>query len=102
MKIKKNDTVQILSGKDKGKTGKVIRVIPKEKKIVVEGINIRKKHVRPKREGEKGEVVTLNTPFPASKAAVVCPSCSKPARIGFRIEGQAKKRFCKKCKAVIN
>ncbi len=100
MKIKKGDTVKIISGKNQGKTGKVLRVDSKIEKITVEGINVYKKHVRPKRQGEKGEVVSVTRPLPLSNAMVVCPSCGKPIRVGFKAEGDAKKvRYCRKCHA---
>lgn len=100
MKIKKGDTVKIISGKNQGKTGKVLRVDSKIGKITVEGINVYKKHVRPKRQGEKGEVVSVTRPLPLSNAMVVCPSCGKPIRVGFKAEGDIKKmRYCRKCHA---
>lgn len=101
MKIKKNDTVSMLSGKDKGKTGKVLEVISKEGKVVVEGLNTVKKHVRPRRQGEQGQRVEIPRRIDASKAMLVCPKCSKPTRIGIRVEGGKKARFCKKCKGEI-
>jgi large subunit ribosomal protein L24 len=96
-KIKKNDMVIMRVGKDKGKTGKVIRVLPKAEKIVVEGINIFKKHARARRTGEKGSIISKPMPFPAVRAVVVCPKCGKPTRVSFRIEGENKFRVCKKC-----
>lgn len=100
MKIKKGDTVKIISGKDRGKTAKVIHVHTKTEKITVEGINVYKKHVRPKRQGEKGEVVSVTRPLVASNVLVVCPSCGKAIRVGFKAEGGVKKvRYCRKCNA---
>lgn len=101
MKIKKGDTVKIMAGKDKGKTGKVTRVIPAEKKIIVEGANIKKKHVKPKKRGQKGQVVQISAPFYASSAMVVCSSCGQTARIGYKTEGEKKIRVCKKCAAPV-
>jgi len=101
MKIRKNDIVKIISGKDKGKTGKVLKAFPKENKILVEGLNLFKKHVKPKREGQKGEIILVPKPFSASKAMIVCPACQKPTRIGYQFEDDKKKRkfrICKKCK----
>jgi large subunit ribosomal protein L24 len=97
MKIKKGDTVSIISGKDKGKKGKVVRVFPKESRILVEGVNLRKKHRRAKKMGEKGQVITIASPIHVSNVMLVCPKCSKLTRIGAtRIEGKTY-RMCKKC-----
>ena len=101
MKIKRNDTVKIISGKDRGKTGKVTHVLRRGNKIVVEGVNIRKKHTRPKRQGQKGQIVQMPMPIDVSNVMVICPSCNKPVRIGFRYEGEKKIRICKKCKGEI-
>lgn len=102
MNIHKGDNVQIMAGKDLGKRKKVIGVDPKEGKILVEGVNLYKKHQKAKRSGEKGEIVTMPKFFDASKAMLVCGSCDKPARVGYRIEEDGKKtRYCKKCQAQI-
>jgi len=97
MKIRKGDNVKILSGKDRGKMGKVLRVIPKEGKVLVEGLNLVKKHVKPKKQGEKGQRVSIPAPVDASNAMLVCPKCSKPSRIGYKLIGEKKHRVCKKC-----
>jgi large subunit ribosomal protein L24 len=102
MKIKKGDTVKILIGKDKGKTGVVTKVFPRLNKILVEGINVYKKHIKPKRAGQKGEIVNVSRPFYASKAMIVCKNCNKPTRVGYRIEGSKKYRYCKKCDVVLD
>jgi len=101
MKIKTNDNVKIVAGKDKGKEGKVIQVFAKEGKIVVEGMNIMKKHLRPKKHGEKGQVIELAAPFDASNAMLICEKCGKPTRVGYKVEEKSKNRICKKCKEVI-
>lgn len=101
MKIKKGDTVKIIAGKDRGKEGRVIKVNPGEGKILVEKVNLFKKHQRPKKQGEKGETVTLPRFFSISNAMVICGSCLKPARVGYRAEEGNKVRYCKKCKAGI-
>jgi len=101
LSIKKNDTVKIITGKDKGKTGKVLKVINDTKRAVVEGINLYKKHVRPKKEGEKGQIITVPRPLHVSNLQLVCPSCGKPTRISYVIEGKNKSRVCKKCKSRI-
>jgi large subunit ribosomal protein L24 len=97
MKIKKGDTVLIIAGKDRGRKGKVIEALVKEFRVVVEGINLRKKHVRPKKSGEKGQVVSLPSPLNVSDVKLICTKCGKAARVGFKIEGNKKYRFCKKC-----
>jgi large subunit ribosomal protein L24 len=102
MKLKVNDQVKILQGKDRGKTGKVIQVFKKEDKIVVEGLNIMKKHVRARKQGEKGQIIELSAPIDFSNAMLICPKCSKPVRVGFKIEGDNKKRWCRKCQTLID
>jgi len=97
MKIKKDDTVLILSGKDKGKKGKVLRVLPKEDKIVVENINIIKKHTKPRKSGEKGQIVQIPSAMFASKVMIVCSKCGKITRVGSKIIENKKYRICKKC-----
>ncbi len=101
MKIKKGDNVLIIAGKDKGRTAKVIKALPKELKILVEGINLKKKHVRPKREGEKGQVVAIPAPLDISNVKIICPKCGKATRVEYKTEGEAKNRICKKCKQII-
>ncbi len=97
MKVKKGDNILIISGKDKGRTGKIIKALPKESKILVEGINLKKKHVRPKREGEKGQVVEIPAALDVSNVQIICPKCGKITRIGYKIDKNIKKRICKKC-----
>lgn len=101
LKIKKGDTVKIIAGKDKGKTGKVLNVFLSRQRVMVEGVNISKKHVRPKRSGEKGQVVEVARPIALSNIQVVCASCSRTTRIGFKKSDVQKEkiRYCKKCKA---
>jgi len=101
MRIKKGDTITIIAGKDKGKTGKVMRVDVRSGRIVVEGVNVYKKHVRPKKQGEKGEIVDVVRPIHDSNVMLVCPSCSKASRVGYRIEISSKERYCKKCKVFV-
>ncbi len=101
MNIKKGDTVQILSGNDKGKTGEVLETMPKAGKIVVKGVNIRKKHVKPRKQGDEGGIISVECAIPNAKANVVCPKCNKPTRIGHVIENNEKIRVCKKCGAKI-
>lgn len=100
--VKKGDTVQVRIGKDRGKTGKVVRVLSDRGKVIVEGLNLVKKHVRPKREGEKGETVQVPRAIPVSNVAPFCGTCKRGTRVGFRIEeGGSKVRFCKRCKAIL-
>lgn len=101
MKIKKGDIIKIISGKDKGKTGKVVKIISEKNRVVAEGLNLYKKHVRPKKQGEKGETVMLPRPIEASNVMIVCSSCKKAARFGCRLEGGQKTRICKKCGGIM-
>lgn len=97
MNLKKTDNVIILSGKDKGKQGKILRVLPDTGKIIVEGINERKKHKKATRAGQKGQVVTILGAMQASNAAYFCTKCAKGVRIGSKMVGDKKVRVCKKC-----
>ena len=99
LKIKKNDTVVVLSGKDKGKQGKVLGTIPSEAKVVVEGINMVTCHIKPRRQGEEGGIVKRAAAIYASKVQVVCPKCGKATRVAHKIEDAKKSRICKKCGA---
>ncbi len=101
MKIKKGDQVKIISGKDRGKSGAVIGVSLKDSKITVEGINLYKKRVRPTKQGQKGETVSVSRPLAVSNAMIICSNCKKTARVGFRVEEKEKIRLCKKCGARI-
>ncbi len=101
MKILKNDTVLITTGKDKGKKGKVLKAFPKDFKIVVGNINLVKKHVRPKKQGEKGQVVEIPKPFAAARVKLICPKCGQAARVGWKIAEAGKFRMCKKCQQEI-
>jgi len=102
MRIHKNDTVLIISGKDRTKKGKVLRAFPKEGKILVEGVNLKKRHQKPKKGGEKGQIIHLPGLIDASCVKLVCPKCGKAVRVGYRITPDAKSkiskvRICKKC-----
>ena len=97
MKIRKGDNVQVLSGNDKGKTGEVLEVIPKTEKVIVKGINVRKKHVKPRKQGEEGGIIPVECAIHSSKVNVVCPKCGKAAKIGYKEENGEKIRICKKC-----
>jgi large subunit ribosomal protein L24 len=97
MRIKKEDKVLVIAGKYKGKKGKVIKVLPTEGKVVVEGVNLVKRHVRPKKSGEKGQIVEMPSPFDISNVKLICSNCNKPTRVGYKVEGKNKVRICKKC-----
>lgn len=97
MKIKKGDQVLIMSGKDRGKKGKILQAFPKEHRILVEGINLRKKHQKPKRSGEKGQIISMPGAVSASAVKLICPKCEKPTRVGHQILKENKIRICKKC-----
>jgi large subunit ribosomal protein L24 len=102
MKIKKSDKVKIIAGKDKGKEGKVLEVFPDNRKIVVEGLNLAVKHMRPRREGEKGQRIQFPMPLSVSNVVLICGKCGKTTRVGYKILENGKKiRTCKKCKEVI-
>lgn len=101
MKIRKGDNVKILSGKDRGKTGKVLRILPGAGKALVEGLNLVKKHIRPKKQGEKGQRVSVPAAIDVSNLMLVCPRCSKASRVGFKRGEKNKFRICKRCKSEI-
>ena len=99
MNIKRDDKVIVLSGKDKGKEGKVLSVDPKAGKVIVEGVSVASKHSKPRKQGEKGGIVKREAAIAACKVQVVCPKCSKGTRIAHKIEGDKKVRVCKHCGA---
>jgi len=91
MKIHKDDTILVISGKDRGRKGKILKSFPKEKRILVEGINLRKKHQRPKRSGEKGEIIEIPGPIDVSNVKLICPKCKKATRVGYKVKSEIKK-----------
>ena len=101
MKIKTNDQVLIIAGNDKGKKGKVIKSIPDKKRVIVEGIALAKKHVKPKKSGQKGQVVSAPRSINISNVELVCSKCGKATRVGYEIVEGKKYRVCKKCGAKI-
>jgi len=101
MSIKKGDLVVVLSGKDKGKQGKVLEVMPKSSKVIVEKVNVVSRHTKPRRQGEEGGIIQKEAPIYACKVQTVCPKCGKATRIAHKIEGDKKTRVCKKCGAEI-
>jgi large subunit ribosomal protein L24 len=101
MKIKKGDKVYMMQGKDHGKSGKILRVFTADKKVVVEGLNLVKKTMKPRKAGQKGQIIDLPISVDISNVQLVCSSCGKPTRVGFSGEGTKKQRICKKCKATV-
>ena len=101
MNIKKNDTVIVLSGKDKGVKGKVLVAMPTENKVVVENVNVATCHTKPRKQGETGGIVKRETPIRACKVALYCDKCGKGVRVGFKVDGDNKVRVCRKCGAEI-
>ena len=99
MNVKKGDTVIVLSGKDKGKQGKVLEVQPKAGKVIVEKVNVVSRHTKPRKQGETGGIVEREAALYASKVQVVCPKCGKGTRVAHKVEGGKKTRVCKKCGA---
>ena len=97
MTVKKGDNVLVVTGKDKGKTGKVTEVSPKSNKVLVDGVNIVTKHQKARKQDEKSQIVKKNAPIEASNVMVVCPSCGKPSRVGHKEIDGKKVRICKKC-----
>jgi large subunit ribosomal protein L24 len=98
MIIHKGDNVQIISGKDRGKRGKVIQVLPNDGRVVIDGLNLMTKNVRPRRANEKGQVVRFNAPLDASNVQLICPKCGKLTRVGHERAEKKKLRQCRKCK----
>ena len=101
MNIRKDDKVVVLSGKDKGKEGKILTADPKAAKVIVEGVNVATKHQKPRKQGEEGGIIKLETPIYVSKVQLVCPKCGKATRVGHKIVDGKKTRVCKKCGAEI-
>ena len=97
MSIKKGDKVQIISGKDRGKQGTVLRAFPAEHKIIVEGVAVVKKAVRPSQQNQQGGIVSQEAKINASNAMLICPECGKATRVGHEKDGKSKLRICKKC-----
>ncbi len=100
--VKTGDTVVVINGKNRGKQGKVMQVAPAEGKVIVEGVNVVTKHVKPRKVGEPGGLIKAESALYADKVQLVCPKCSKPTRVGREGTGKDKKRVCKKCGAKID
>jgi large subunit ribosomal protein L24 len=102
LKIKKNDTIQVIKGKDKGKKGRVLEVLHKDSKALVEGVNMFKKHKRRTQQDQKGGIISIEKPLPLANVMLVCKGCSRPVRVGFSVlKDGTKARICKACKEVI-
>ncbi len=101
MKIRKGDTVQVMMGKDKGKTGKVLRAIPAKNMVLVEGVNQFKRHIKGQVKGQKSEIVTITKPMNVSKVSLIDPKKKKPTRVGYKIENGKKIRISRKSQTAI-
>ncbi len=102
MKIRRNDQVKVIAGKDRGKSGKVLRVLPKSKKAIIEGVNFIKRHARKTRQEQQGGIVQKEAPLDISNLEVVCSRCSKPTRVGITVlTDGTKSRYCKKCEEIL-
>lgn len=103
MKVKKGDQVEVISGKDKGKRGEVLSVDRKKDRVVVEGVNIVHRHMRPTQDNPQGGIIENEAPIHVSNVMVVCPRCDEKSRIGYRrIDNDEKVRYCKKCDEVVD
>ena len=102
MKVKKNDTVLVLTGKDAGSTAKVLTALPKANKVIVEGINVQKKHKKARSAQEVSAIQSQPGPIDASNVMVICPICNKATRVAYQVEGDKKARICKKCGAILD
>lgn len=101
MKIRRNDTVMVITGKDRGKRGTVVRVLPKEQRLVVEGVNLAKRHSKPTPKQPAGGIIEFAAPLAVSNVLLVCPSCSKPTRVAMKLTEAGKVRTCKHCGAAL-
>ena len=99
MEIRRDDTVVVLSGKDKGKKGKVLKAFPKEDKLIVAGVNVASRHRKPRTQQEEGGIIKMETPIYACKVQVVCPKCGKATRVAHTAKDGKSVRVCKKCGA---
>lgn len=97
MKVKKGDEIIITSGKDRGKRGKIEKLLPKSHKVFVPGLNLFKKHVKKKDEKNPGGIIEFSRPIPIGNIALICPKCNKLTRIGYEVKGDKKQRICRKC-----
>jgi large subunit ribosomal protein L24 len=99
-RVRREDTVLVTKGKDRGRTGQVRKVIPKKNRLIVTGVNMVKRHMKPQGQQKPGGIVDREAPIPMSNVALICESCQEPVRVGFRTAGEGRKvRFCKRCDA---
>ena len=101
MKIRKGDKVRIIKGKDRGRENTVEKVSPKEGNVLVSGLNIYKKAVRPTQQNQKGGIVEVSRPLPVENVMLICPKCQKTVRVGYGVEEGKKRRICKKCQNIL-
>jgi len=102
MKLKKGDRIIVIAGKDKGRKGKVEKILPKLNKVLIPGINVYKKHLKPRGEGQPGGIIDVVKPLPLSNVALLCPKCGKQTRVGYQLDKKGEKnRICRKCQTVI-
>lgn len=103
MKLHKGDTVLVTGGKDQGRRGKIARVIPATNKVIIEGVNKYKKHLKPRGKDQPGSIIERERPLPTANVALICPKCKKQTRVGYEFEKSGKKsRVCRKCHAAID
>jgi len=101
MKLRKGDNIIVTAGKDKGRKGKIEKVLPKVGKVLIPGINVYKKHTKARGEKQPGGIVKIIKPLPVYSVALLCPKCRQPTRVGYRTNKTKKARICRKCKALI-
>lgn len=101
MKLKRNDEVIVIRGKDKDKKGKIEKVISSENKVLIPGLNIYKRHMKSRMQNKPSEIIEITKPFFVSNVALICPNCHKKTRVGYKIENKEKIRICKKCNKTI-
>jgi large subunit ribosomal protein L24 len=98
MRVKKGDTVEVLSGKNRGKRGQVMRAFPDDQKVIVDGANMVKRNTKPRGMNQQGGIIDKDMPLPVSSVAIVCSACGRPSRIGYRVDETGRKlRVCKRC-----
>jgi large subunit ribosomal protein L24 len=97
MKLRKNDEVIVIKGKEKGKKGKIEKIFSKERKVLIPGINQFKRHMKARNQNQQSEIITITKPLPIENVSFICPKCHKEARIGYKIEKDKKVRVCRKC-----
>lgn len=102
MKLKVGDTVKVTLGKDRGKTGKIEKVLPKHNTLVVGGVNLYKKHLKSQGEKKPGGIIDITKPLNVAKVVLICPKCHQPTRVGYQGEAKKKTRICRKCSKPIN